>query len=155
MNNNDVFRSIQLILNINDKMAVDIFKLADYVIDPAIVSGFTKEANDPVYINCTNKQILLFLDGLITQRRGKLQENQSEIKKILPPLSNNVICKKLRIAFNLQEDNLKELLSLADFDVSKNELSAISRRLGHKHYRECSDDFLMAFLVGLTFKQWS
>ena len=99
--------------------------------------------------------ITIFLNGLITYRRGKIDDKPAQSKPIFPPLSNNVIFKKLRIAFDLKEDELIELMSLADYEISKNELSAIFRKPGHKHYRECSDDFLMGFLIGLTFRQWN
>ena len=154
MKNNDVLRSIRHVLNLSDSSIVDIFKLAQHKIDQATVSNFLKEEDEAGYIECTNNLMILFLDGLITQRRGKIGDKPVETKGIFPPLSNNIIFKKLRIAFDLKEDDLIELMSLAEFHVSKNELSAIFRKPGHKHYRECSDDFLMGFLVGLTFRQW-
>jgi uncharacterized protein YehS (DUF1456 family) len=155
MKNNDVLRSIRHILNISDTTIVDIFKLANHKIDQAGASGLLKEEDEAGYVECKNNLLILFLDGLITHRRGKSGGSSADTKEIFPPLTNNVIFKKLRIAFDLKEDDLIELMSLADFDVSKNEVSAIFRKPGHKHYRECSDDFLMAFLVGLTFREWN
>ena len=40
-------------------------------------------------------------------------------------------------------------MKLADLVVSKPELSAFFRKPGHKHYRECKDQFLRNFLQGL------
>jgi uncharacterized protein YehS (DUF1456 family) len=155
MNNNDVLRSIRHILNLSDANIVEIFKLAQHKIDQIGVSQLLKEQDEAGYMACANNPMILFLDGLITYRRGSTDNNPAPSKQIFPPLTNNIIFKKLRIAFDLKEDDLIELMSLADFDVSKNEVSAIFRKPGHKHYRECSDDFLMAFLVGLTFRQWN
>ena len=155
MKNNDVLRSIRHVLDLSDSAIVDIFKLAQHKIDQATAPSFLKEEDEAGYIECTNNLMILFLDGLITQRRGKIGDKPVETKGIFPPLSNNIIFKKLRIAFDLKEDDLIELMSLAEFHVTKNELSAIFRKPGHKHYRECSDDFLMAFLVGLTFRLWN
>ena len=155
MKNNDVLRSIRHILNISDATIVDIFKLAPHKIDQITVSSFLKEEDEAGYKECPNNLLILFLDGLITHRRGKSEDKAADTKGIFPPLTNNVIFKKLRIAFDLKEDDLIELMSLADFEVSKNEVSAIFRKPGHKHYRECSDDLLMAFLVGLTFRDWN
>jgi len=155
MKNNDVLRSIRHILNISDATIVDIFKLAPHKIDQATVSSYLKEEDEAGYTECPNNLTILFLDGLITYRRGSSEGKAADTKAIFPPLTNNLIFKKLRIAFDLKEDDLIELMSLADFDVSKNEVSAIFRKPGHKHYRECSDDFLMAFLVGLTFREWN
>ncbi|CAR41331.1 putative conserved hypothetical protein [Proteus mirabilis HI4320] len=39
---------------------------------------------------------------------------------------------------------------LTDFRVSKPELSAIFRKLGHKNYRNCGDQLVRYFLKGLT-----
>ena len=155
MNNNDVLRSIQHVLNLNDTSIVDIFKLAEHTIDQPTAARYLKESNEDGYQECTDILMTIFLNGLITYRRGKSDDKPAQSKPIFPPLSNNVIFKKLRIAFDLKEDELIELMSLADYEISKNELSAIFRKPGHKHYRECSDDFLMGFLIGLTFRQWN
>lgn len=155
MNNNDVLRSIRHILNLSDTSIVDIFKLAHHTIDQATVCRFLAEEDESGYQACSDNLLTLFLDGLISRRRGKSEDSQNTGNKIFPPLTNNSIFKKLRIAFDLKEDDLIELMSLAEYDTSKNELSAIFRKPGHKHYRECPDEFLMGFLVGLTFRDWS
>jgi len=155
MNNNDVLRSIRHILNLSDSTIVDIFKLARHPIDQTTISGFQAEENDASYLACTDNLLTLFLDGLINYRRGQGDDSPAQKNNIFPPLTNNSIFKKLRIAFDLKEDDLIELMSLAEYDTSKNELSAIFRKPGHKHYRECTDEFLMGFLVGLTFREWN
>jgi len=38
---------------------------------------------------------------------------------------------------------------LADFRLSKHELSAFFRKPGHKNFRECNDQVLRKFLQGL------
>ena len=155
MNNNDVLRSIRHILNLSESTVVDIFKLARHPIDQATISGFLAEENEASYLPCPDNLLTLFLDGLINYRRGKGDESPAQKNNIFPPLTNNSIFKKLRIAFDLKEDDLIELMSLAEYDTSKNELSAFFRKPGHKHYRECPDEFLMGFLVGLTYRVWN
>ena len=59
---------------------------------------------------------------------------------------------KLKIALNLQADDILEMLQLADFKISKHELSAFFRKADHKHYRKCQDQVLRHFLKGLQFK---
>jgi len=154
MNNNDVLRSLQQVLKLSETGLVDIFKLSQLQVDQAAVSGMLKNNDETGYIQCSESCITHFLDGLISFRRGKQEKSPQVAKEIPPVLSNNVILKKLRIAFDLKEDDLLELMSLADYEVNKNELSATFRKPGHKHYRTCSDDFLMAFLIGLSFRQW-
>ena len=154
MTNNDVLRSLQQVLGVNEATLTDIFKLSRHPIEQSTVASFLKDASDTAYAECNDSVLTLFLDGLITYRRGSSPQNPPDTRKTIPPLTNNSIFKKLRIAFDLKEEDLLELMSLANYEVSKNELSAIFRKPGHKHYRSCSDDFLMGFLVGLTYRQW-
>ena len=153
MKNNDVIRSMQHVLKLDNAAIVNIFKLARQTIEQDSVSNLLKDMQEPGYIECDDQCITHFLDGLITYRRGNNEKNTAEPDNPAQ-LNNNIIVKKLRIAFDLREDDLIELMSLAEYDTSKSEISSIFRKPGNKHYRECSDDFLMALLIGLTFRKW-
>ena len=59
---------------------------------------------------------------------------------------------KLKIALNLKADDVLGILDLANFRISKHELSAFFRRPDHKHYRECKDQILRNFLKGIQLK---
>lgn len=155
MTNNDVFRSIWNVLGNNESTLVDIFKLDDHPIDQLTISNFLKLENEPGYIECNDEQLTSFLNGLITYRRGKSEKVTTQPQAHTPALTNNIIFKKIRIAFDLKENDLIELMSLADYETSKNELSSIARKAGHKHYRVCSDELLKGLLAGLTFRQWN
>jgi uncharacterized protein YehS (DUF1456 family) len=67
-------------------------------------------------------------------------------------MTNNDILKKLRVALQLRDSDIIEILKLADFNVSKSELSALFRNEEHPHYRECGDQLLRNFLNGLIIK---
>ncbi len=67
-------------------------------------------------------------------------------------MTNNEILKKLRIALNLKDTDMIEILKLADFDISKAELSALFRSEDQRNYRECGDQILRRFLNGLIIK---
>ncbi len=67
-------------------------------------------------------------------------------------LTNNDILKKLRIALELQESDILEILSLVDFTVSHSELRALFRNPNHRNYKECGDQILRKFLDGLIIK---
>ncbi len=69
--------------------------------------------------------------------------------------SNNVILKKLRIALNLKEEDLLEIFELADFEMTKPQITAMFRKKGHKHYKECQDQMMKKFLAGLAIKMRS
>jgi uncharacterized protein YehS (DUF1456 family) len=65
-------------------------------------------------------------------------------------MTNNLVLKKLRIALNFKEDDMLAVFKLADFEVSKPELSAVFRKKGHKNYKLCKDQMLKNFLQGFT-----
>lgn len=64
-------------------------------------------------------------------------------------MTNNDILKKLRVALKLRDEDIIHILKLADFEVSKGELSALFRSEDHPNYKECGDQLLRNFLNGL------
>ena len=64
-------------------------------------------------------------------------------------LTNNDILKKLRVALELRDENVIEILKLVDFNITKSELSALYRKPDHENYKECGDQLLRNFLNGL------
>jgi uncharacterized protein YehS (DUF1456 family) len=68
-------------------------------------------------------------------------------------VTNNDILKKLRIALELKDSDIIEILKLADFEISKTELSALFRNPEHKNYMECGNQLLRRFLDGLIIKK--
>ena len=67
-------------------------------------------------------------------------------------MTNNIVFTKLKIALNLKAEDILEILVLVDFKLSKHELSALFRKPGNRHYRECKDQILRNFLKGLQLK---
>ncbi|MCK5215429.1 MAG: DUF1456 family protein [Candidatus Omnitrophica bacterium] len=65
---------------------------------------------------------------------------------------NNDILKKLRVALKLRDTDIIDILKLADFEITKPQLSALFRKEGHKNYMECKDQLLRRFLNGLIIK---
>ena len=96
--------------------------------------------------------LIHFLDGLIIQRRGRQNDKPYQAPKGRVRLSNNDILKKIRIAFELHEEEMLETFYLADMVVTKQELAALFRKQGHHNYRECGDQFLRNFLKGLAIR---
>ena len=54
-------------------------------------------------------------------------------------MNNNDIMKKLRIALELKDTDIIEILKLSDFEITKPELSSIFRNADHRNYKECGD----------------
>jgi len=149
MNNNDVLRRIRYVFDFGDSKMIAIFSKADHEVTRGQVSDWLKKDDDPAYQECSDTQLAIFLNGLINDKRGKREGAQSEPEK---QLNNNIIFMKLKIALNLKAEDVLEMLELAEFRLSKHELSAFFRKPGHKHYRECKDQILRNFLQGMQLK---
>lgn len=67
-------------------------------------------------------------------------------------LTNNDILKKLRIALSFRDTDIIECLELAEFKITKTELSALFRNEDHPNYKDCGDQLLRNFLDGLIIK---
>lgn len=152
MVNNDVLRRLRYALNIGDEKMVEIIKLSGREIDQANVANLLKKEDEEGYLECDNDVMESFLDGLIIHKRGKSERGLEKHKAPASLLINNDILKKLRVAFELKEDDMHGILALAGFQVSKSELSALFRKKGQKNYRECGDQLLRNFLKGLTMR---
>ena len=149
MRNNDVLRRIRYIFNFNDSKMIAIFAQADHKVTREQISDWLKKDDDPAFQECSDTQLAIFLNGLINDRRGKKEGPQPEPEQ---RLNNNIIFRKLKIAFDLKAEDILELLEQANVRISKHELSAFFRKPGHKHYRECKEQILRNFLAGLQHK---
>ena len=148
MINNDVLRSVRYMLDLGDVHVAEIIKLADYDVAKEDITAFLKKEDEEGFQECSNEVLAHFLDGLIIHRRGKSENPPAPAEKVR--VNNNMILKKLRVAFELKEEDMHKLMEAAEFKVSRPELNALFRKEGHKNYRACGDQFLRNFLKGLT-----
>ncbi len=65
-------------------------------------------------------------------------------------MNNNDIFKKLRVALQLRDDQIVEILELVDFRMSKGEIGNLFRKEDHENFMECGDQVLRNFLNGLV-----
>lgn len=65
-------------------------------------------------------------------------------------MTNNDIFKKLRVALQLRDDQIVEILELVNFRISKGEVGNFFRSSDHPKYVECMDQILRNFLNGLV-----
>ena len=152
MINNDVLRSIRYMLDLSDGKVVELIHLADAnePISKEDVQALLTKDSEPGYAECSNQTLALFLDGLVFHRRGK-----DESRPARPPekrVTNNVVLKKLRVAFELKDVDMHAILEAAGLPISKPELSALFRQPGHKNFKLCGDQLLRNFLKGLTMR---
>ncbi|ATR82172.1 DUF1456 domain-containing protein [Pseudomonas sp. FFUP_PS_473] len=150
MIHNDVLRSLRYLLEINDAKLIELIKLGGLDVSKADIATYLKKEDEEGFVRCPDEVLAHCLDGLVYFKRGK-----DESRPALPielPVTNNIVMKKLRVAFELKEEDLHAILKAVDFPVSKPELSALFRKVGHSNYRPCGDQLLRNFLKGLTLR---
>jgi uncharacterized protein YehS (DUF1456 family) len=152
MDNNDVLRRVRNALNLDDAAMIQIFRRAGREVGQSTISALLKTEDQDGYIPCSDPIMGFFLDGLIIQNRGQQEGKPAPAEKPPAALTNNAILKKLRISLDLKEDDLTGILKLAGIAISKHDLTALFRKQGHKHYKECNDQLLRAFLEVLALR---
>ncbi|MDQ7729836.1 DUF1456 family protein [Halomonas sp. SpR8] len=146
MTNNDIFRRIRYTFDLKDSTIVDIFALAEVSVTQQQVTAWLKKDEDDAFVPMKNKEFASFLNGFISFKRGKREGPQPAPES---QLNNNMVFQKLRIALNLKAEDILAAFDLAGFKLSNHELSAFFRKPSHKNYRECKDQVLRNFLLGI------
>ena len=149
MRNNDILRRLRYVFDFSDSKMMAIYKEGGMEVVRADISSWLKKDDDPDFVACTDHLLATFLNGFINDKRGKREGVEQVAETYLP---NNLILRKLKIGLNLKDEDLLEILSLAEVRLSKHELSAFFRKKGHKNYRSCKDQVLRNFLAGLQVK---
>ncbi|MFG3450463.1 DUF1456 family protein [Stenotrophomonas sp. NPDC047960] len=152
MINNDVLRSIRYMLDLSDGKIAEICALADpaFVVDKADVPGWLRKEDEEGFVACDDRTLAHFLDGLIVQFRGR--DETQPLRPVEKRITNNLVLKKLRVAFELKDVDMHSIFESAGFPVSKPELSALFRQPDHKNFRACGYQLLRNFLKGLTLR---
>ncbi len=149
MNNNDILRRLRYAFDFNDEKMIEIFALANQKVSRGEVKDYLRKDDDPLLVSLYDEMLATFLNGLITEMRGKKDGPLPVPEK---RLNNNLVFRKLKIALNLKDDDVLELLRIADFRFGKHELSALFRKPGHSQYRVCKDQVLRYFLQGIQLR---
>jgi uncharacterized protein YehS (DUF1456 family) len=103
MINNDVLRSLRYMLNISEFKLVEIVVLGGGEVTQAKMNAYIKKEDEPGFEECPQNVMSRFLNGLIYLRRGK-DESRPPLAPELP--TNNVVLKKLRVAFELKDEDI-------------------------------------------------
>lgn len=171
MDNNDILIRLRYALNIRNTEMVEIFKLGGLELTEETVSKLLIKAKDTYHslregdnlgeegtdeqIKCKNSMLESFLNGLIIYKRGKQDPDKEQPEALILKSNdnpNNILLKKVKIAFSLTSDDMIKIFADAGIRVTSGELSALLRREGHKNYKECGDKYARNFLKGLTIK---
>lgn len=170
MDNNDLLIRLRYALDIKNKDMVDIFKLGGIDLNKEeVLKVLTKtpesdeDEDDSIwidhedhddYIKAEDSLFESFLNGFIIFKRGRQEPKpgQPEVQSLTNERSNNLLLKKVKIALQLNSEDMLEVWDLAGVTVTKGELGALLRKVGHKNYQECGDRYARNFLKGLAIK---
>jgi uncharacterized protein YehS (DUF1456 family) len=144
---NNILKKLCDIEKLDKEQAYEVFKLSGYDLTKDRVEGYLSDDDSKEFLDCGYEALGSFLDGLIIHKRG-----ESNSKKNDTPISlnNNLILKKLRIAYELKEVDLYQIFNTVEIDITKGELNSLFRKEDHKNYRACPDSILSLFLDGLV-----
>ncbi len=143
---NEILFRIQKALNLSQDDILQTYKLEEYKMEMSHLTALLKRRQDKGFKLCSYEELGVFLDGFVTLKRGPSPKKKDDE---LVELTNNLILKKLRIALELKEAETEIIFGLADVELSKQQLASLFRKEGHKNFKVCSDELLIAFLEGL------
>ncbi len=149
MKNNDILRRLRFTFDFGDDKMMKLFEKGGETVTRAQISDWLKKEEDEAHKPLNDRLFATFLNGLIEDKRGAKEGAKPEPEK---QLNNNIILRKLKIALNFKEEDMLEVFELAEFRIGKSELSAFFRNPNQSQYRECKDQFLRNFLIGLQLK---
>jgi len=144
---NDILYKVTKALDLDAPEILNAYELEGYEMDPQHLEALLKKRVDKGFELCSYEELGIFLDGLVTLKRGPSPKKPADDEAVA--LTNNLILKKLRIALELKEPETEIIFGLGDVTLSKQELKSLFRKEGHKNFKACSDELLMAFLDGL------
>ncbi len=150
MDNNYILRKIRYALDYNDFQMMDIFKNVGKEIGRAGLCNMLRRDDDEQYVYCNHATLEMFLDGLIIEKRGKQEPKPGQKKPAPQTLDNNMVLRKLKIAFTLNDVDMIKVFKAANFTMTKPQLSGMFRRKDHRNYDPCTDHYLRTFIKGLT-----
>lgn len=143
-------RSLRYMLEANNHKINEICQLGGVEVSKNDIHAFMLDEENLNFKKCSDETLAHFLDGVITLRRGK-DESRPRVPIELP-MSNNQVLKKLKVAFEIKEEELLQMITSTGFVFGKSELSSFLRKSDHRNYRPCGDQVLRYFLKGLTLK---
>jgi uncharacterized protein YehS (DUF1456 family) len=147
MTKNDILKRLQQIEKFDIDQMAEIFALSNFPLPKERIEGYLADMDEKHYLDCGAEALGHFLDGLIIYKRGPSDKKSSTNQPLR--LTNNLILKKLRIAYDLKEADLYEIFSAVEIEITKGELASLFRAEDHKKFRYCPDSILQLFLEGL------
>lgn len=149
MKNNDILRRLRYAFDLSDDKMIELFELGGQPATRAEISDWLKKDDDPTFKPIYDKELAVFLNGMIAHERGERESGPPKPEK---SLNNNLIFRKLKIALNIKVEEIVEIFELTEMKVSKHEVTAFFRKPTQSQYRVCHDQYLRNFIYGLQLK---
>ncbi len=149
MNTNAILRKITQSLALDIPALQAIFASVDIDLTEKELGNLLKTDYEPRFEVLPEYVLALFLNGYIDRCRGKKAGQEPEVITKTAKISNNDVLKKLRIAHNLQEQQVREALKLVTIELTKSDLSALFRKPGHPQFKACDDELVLDFIEGV------
>lgn len=145
MDNNDILRRLRYTLNLSDDSMIDMYAKGGEQVSRAEISDWLKKEEQEGYDVVIDENLATFLNGVIVNYRGK-KDGITPIAEVV--LNNNIILRKLKIAFNFSSTELVYITRLGGQKVTESELTAFFRNPKHTKYKDVNDQYLRSFLNG-------
>src|SRR5690606_136028 len=136
MLNNEILRMLSRVLEADAADIAALARLSGAETDAAEVEPLLRRQGEPGWRECSDLFLAHFLEGLVINQRGRDQSRPP--RPIETPVTNNMVLKKLRAAFELHDEDMHAIFEAADVVLTKPELNALFRKPDNKHYRACS-----------------
>lgn len=149
MRTNDIFRKITQAVAMDAPQIQALFAATDIDLSDKEIANLLKTDYQPGFESMPDYILLIFLNNLIDAKRGKKADAVAEPVEKHQKIANNEVLKKLRIAFNLHEPDVRDVFKLVTIELTKSDLSALFRKPGNSHFKACDDELLLDFIEGL------
>ncbi|AXH99370.1 DUF1456 family protein [Sporosarcina sp. PTS2304] len=152
MTTNDMLIRLRYALDIKNAEMVEIFKLGGIELTTKEVLAMLKKEEEE-QLECSLPTFNAFLNGFIIFKRGP-REGKADSGSVVEveESANNLLLKKVKIALSLTSEDMLDIMEEARVSITKGELGAVLRKVGHRNYKECGDRYARNFLKGLTYK---
>jgi len=143
-------KRVSALSNLTNRQIANVFKKANKKLTSAEVDLWLVDEEDPNHKPLSKVELSVFLNGLIIHLRGPREDGS--IPAPDSDLDNNMVFKKLKIAYEIQTDEIAPMFRAINRRITKNEVASFLRGTHHAQYREMKDQYLRNFMSALKKK---
>lgn len=147
---NLVLKRVSAISNLTNRQIANVLKKSNKKLTSATVDLWLLEEEDTNHVPLSSVDLSFFLNGLIIHFRGAREDGF--VPEADKDLDNNMIFKKLKIAYDIQTDEIAPMFRAINRRITKNEVASFLRGANHAQYREMKDQYLRNFMSAIKKK---